>query len=615
MATTLTSSPFSIVNFFNTSAANKPEWSNEYFNCGFANENLMNCLGLYGFDLQFQFVIDFDSDAEAIAYLMDPTTIEIGTIYIDESSINLIDEGSIDRIYLGANRVLILIKGPITFTNIDYNHCFIFSVSDPDENYNLGQYFSRTCFFHLQEENDLMRCENTLIRYRNKENSFGFIYCRPIEAGPDIYNYVRLPFNVSRPQYPETKNIFQYADGSQKIVDSVIKKTLQLDTDYMSAEWHEVLKIALSHDDVTIFPGVINFIGSPADYDHALGIVPEDDYNIQWHDRVRQLRAPAQTRVSITPFAAINPNCDNCLAPPCSITTDPVSPLVFDQPGDPVFYSEGVIVFDINDYFDFTVENCPSGIEFALEGLASFDVDSVVVTPEGEITVTMNTLAPGTYLIDQELFSIRALCPDSECPTVITFIGTISEENCPVPEPLSIDTVFPYDFTFSWAGPPTFAPEPNGGYRLTLYSAAQPLPAGGYSEVIPATGLSLYEVELDLYDLALDDPGDWTARLTAICDGEDGAFTEEEFTLEAPDYTPIENACFGPLEADACSCGDPATVYIPLPAVDFNVLVFCYLDASMTIPVPDGYIARPGGVIYQITGGAGQITFSTGNLC
>lgn len=82
----------------------------------------------------------------------------------------------------------------------------------------------------------------------------------------------------------------------------VVRKTFELETDFMPDKWHQRLKIALAHDEI-IIEGE-KYLG---------GISQDGDYNIEWPEGVLHYpAAKAGVKVQVTPFDATNANCQTC---------------------------------------------------------------------------------------------------------------------------------------------------------------------------------------------------------------------------------------------------------------------------------------------------------------
>lgn len=114
-------------------------------------------------------------------------------------------------------------------------------------------------------------------------------------------NRFRLPFKITRPQFQEARDIFSKANGVTVVLNSVIRKRYEGETDHWPEKLHERFKIALSHDNVTIEGE--KYMG---------GVVQDGDYTINWTDFLDYPLAKGQFFVFVTPFEASNSNCGAC---------------------------------------------------------------------------------------------------------------------------------------------------------------------------------------------------------------------------------------------------------------------------------------------------------------
>lgn len=114
-------------------------------------------------------------------------------------------------------------------------------------------------------------------------------------------NRIRLPFFLSKPQFPTERSVFPKANGTIKVLSVVVRNTMQGETDYLPEHWHRKLVIALSHDDVTIEGD--RYIG---------GVVLDGDYQIDWLEFMDYPVAKSAFQIQVTPFSATNSNCMSC---------------------------------------------------------------------------------------------------------------------------------------------------------------------------------------------------------------------------------------------------------------------------------------------------------------
>lgn len=118
---------------------------------------------------------------------------------------------------------------------------------------------------------------------------------------PSFSQRVRLPMKITRAQFPEERTSFRKANGEVKTLSVVVRKTYVGETDYLPENWHQKLKIALSHD-VIIYEGE-KYFGQ---------IAQEGDYQIEWQEFLDYPTAKAGFTVQVTPFDASNSNCQSC---------------------------------------------------------------------------------------------------------------------------------------------------------------------------------------------------------------------------------------------------------------------------------------------------------------
>ncbi len=114
-------------------------------------------------------------------------------------------------------------------------------------------------------------------------------------------NRVRLPFKITRPQFPTEREVFRLADGSSRTIKAIVRKTYQGETDYLPESYHQRLVIALNHDDVVIEGD--KYLG---------GVALDGDYQIEWPDFLDYPIGKAAFTVQTTPFDATNANCQSC---------------------------------------------------------------------------------------------------------------------------------------------------------------------------------------------------------------------------------------------------------------------------------------------------------------
>lgn len=160
-------------------------------------------------------------------------------------------------------------------------------------------------------------CEHTtLIEYRCDESyALGFYYCS------NLYNRIRIPARLSKPQPKEESNIYVKHNGQRKVLSASISKEYELDTEWMSEEFHDRLAIALSHDSVLL--------------DGKL-LTKSTSYDIGWEEVIHST-APAKCKmVENVMYRNINCGSSSGCSDFSGVTdptnpTDPVNPIVFEE--------------------------------------------------------------------------------------------------------------------------------------------------------------------------------------------------------------------------------------------------------------------------------------------
>ncbi len=162
--------------------------------------------------------------------------------------------------------------------------------------------FETNCFEKICDP-----CFTSKISYKCNEDSFGFDYSEPLydsEGSRTIpfFNKIRLPFYLTEPQYPLTRNVFMKSDGSRLKLSARIANSWELIVDYMPRYWHEKLIVALEHDTV-----LIDNINSCLPVDTQF--IQEKEYKIDWQRFLNYPTAPASSQLMLTPYYNVNSNC------------------------------------------------------------------------------------------------------------------------------------------------------------------------------------------------------------------------------------------------------------------------------------------------------------------
>lgn len=244
-------------------------------------------------------------------------------------------------------------------------------------------------------------------------------------------NKIRLPFYITRPQFPTERNVFRRADGSTKVTFAIVRKVFEGETDNLPKEIHERLIIALSHDDVTIEGRY--YLG---------GVELDSDYDIDWNKFLDFPLAKAGFKVQVTPFNYSNDNCQTCdEASQLSLEDDTITgPYEVLEEGQEYQYN----VFE-NDSI------CCSPVTAEIVTTNSTYVDSASIDAStGIVTITMKATIPSAILAN--LLTYRVTCPNGSYDDADVFGNTEgSEEVCEAPSGLVIDSTGETEAEISWS--------------------------------------------------------------------------------------------------------------------------------------------------------------------
>lgn len=234
-------------------------------------------------------------------------------------------------------------------------------------------------------------------------------------------NRIRLPLQLHSAQFPEERQVFRKANGETKTMSVIVRKTYELETDYMPEKWHQRLKIALAHD-IIVLEGE-KYLG---------GISQDGDYNIEWPDGVLHYpTAKGGVKVQVTPFDASNANCQTC-----------EEAAQLDLQDDEATGLYGEALEEDQDYTVDVAGNDSICCYPAVFSLVSFNSDyltSASIDPAtGELSIHT-----GTDLVSANgitLATYRVTCPNgSYDEAVVTGDIEGSIEGCLAPESLTLD--------------------------------------------------------------------------------------------------------------------------------------------------------------------------------
>lgn len=371
-------------------------------------------------------------------------------------------------------------------------------------------------------------------------------------------NRVRLPMQLHSPQFPTEREVFRKANGQAKTVSVVIRKTYELETDFIPESWHQRLQIALGHDNVR-WEG-----------ERYLGDVSQDgDYNIEWPEGVLHYpAAKAASKVQATPFDATNSNCSTC---------EQMSQLsLVDDEATGIY---GALQED-HDYTVNAADNdsiCCYPAVFSLVSFNSDYLDSCSINPAtGVVSLHTGTgLTSGNGIV---LATYRVTCPDGSYDEAgITGDIEGSIEGCLAPSLLNAAGTSQNDAHISWT-----ESTPGSTYYWEVYTGTGPI--GSPVQTGTVTG-----DELDITGLTADT--DYYFQVRTVCSesvnsnyisglfdtlpSDTGSCGQYELCYARPVFSGLQSVSY-----IDCS-GDPATILVP----NNSCRTVCMLENSPGDPV------------------------------
>jgi hypothetical protein len=262
-------------------------------------------------------------------------------------------------------------------------------------------------------------------------------------------NRIRLPFYLSKAQFPTERNVFRKADGSSHVLSAIVRNTYEGTTDQLPEEWHRKLVIALAHKDVSIEGERL-----------TTGVVLDGDYEIDWQEFLRYPIAGANFKVQATPFNASTNNCQSCEEISQLSLVDDYTDEIWDE-GTTHDFPDIITANDNICCFPYTIQ------------IVSFNTNyftSVAVDAAGVLTATVAPIVP--EINNVLIATYRVTCPNGaydEADVYGNLNGTSTE--CIPPTNLQV-VLDPEDGTiagFTWDEP---SPAPAGGYDWFLYLAS-----------------------------------------------------------------------------------------------------------------------------------------------
>lgn len=293
-------------------------------------------------------------------------------------------------------------------------------------------------------------------------------------------NRIRLPLYVTRPQFPDEKNVFRLADGTTKVQSIIIRKVFEAETDWLPAEIHERIKIALSHDNVTI-----------EGYRYLGGVRVDGDYDIAWNSAMLDFPlAKAAFKAEVTPYNYTNDNCQTCEeASQLSLVDDTITGVY-----------ESLDEGSTTEYNVFANDSiCCKPITAEIVTINSLYVESAEISAtSGIVTITLKPETPSGTNVN--LLTYRVTCPNGSYDEADVFANVAgSEESCEAPPSLDAGTITSTGAEPNWFG--MLAPLPVS-YNYFLYLSSDlinPIDSGNttdtfvlYDDLNPGTCYTFY---------------------------------------------------------------------------------------------------------------------------
>lgn len=336
-------------------------------------------------------------------------------------------------------------------------------------------------------------------------------------------NRIRLPFYLTRPQFPTESNVFRLANGKRKTLSGIVMKTFEGETDNLPKEIHERLIIALKHDDVTIEGKYL-----------ATGVSLDGDYEIDWNKFLDYPLAKASFKAQVTPFDYSNDNCQTCEEASQVVCVDDDLGTINEDDTITVHVLE-------NDSI------CCSPVIISLVTYNSDYLDSCIISGN-DIIIHLNPSLPDTNNV--VLVTYRAQCPNGaydEANIIANINGTDPTPVCLAPSNISNTSVTDTTADFSWTAP---SPAPACGYHWEVFQGVSLIASGDVSVTSAnVTGLSAST--------------EYTFSVRSNCCSLDSNYGSVIFSTNPPDNTE--------------SCGQYQLFYASNP---FFYLKVSYLDCN-----------------------------------
>lgn len=330
-------------------------------------------------------------------------------------------------------------------------------------------------------------------------------------------NRIRLPFYLSKPQFPMERSVFRKADGTSKTLSVVVRNTVQGLTDYLPEDWHRKLAIALAHDNVDIEGDRYN-----------TGVVLNGDYQIDWQEFLNYPVAQSGFELEITPFNATNSNCMTCSAATQLNLQDDTFPGVYgdgEAGSANVFENDEICCYPPLAEIVYINNTFLASASIGDEGSFEFESNPVVST--------QSNVKIATY---------RVTCEDGsfdEADIYASFNGS-GGESCCQPYGISFDNVINVIY---WQADCN----PDNGFVWDFRTAANP-------GVVISSGSSLpAQRNINLPGPVAANPGDYIFTIYSDCGGSQSTTTIFNFNIPAP-----ASECYG-FDANYSAVSGPAS--------------------------------------------------------
>lgn len=336
-------------------------------------------------------------------------------------------------------------------------------------------------------------------------------------------NRIRLPFKLTRPQFPEERVNFRKANGETKTLSVVVRKEYEGETDYLPENWHEKLKIALAHDEITI------------EGDRYIGDISQTgEYNIEWIDFLDYPTAKGKFKAEVTPFNESNSNCMTCEeATQLDLTDDTITDLYGEPLQEGETYEWNVAENDSICCYPATF----SVVWFNTDYLTDYSINEsgVVSITLGTDLVSANGLKIATY---------RVTCPNGNYDEADIFAdieGSI--EGCLAPTLVGAVHEEPTSIEFIWS-----EPFEDATYYYEIYEGN--LPVGSPVQ----TGL--LDIETSVTISGLTPSTEYYFRIRTVCYG-----SESNYISVVSSTTQESGTCGEYSVAVDDGTGDPSNFY------------------------------------------------------